>query len=94
MLLTFLRLDSTFIPMPDIATIALIEIGERSDMLTDPSLMFYMDVPYVWLASMLINLQTLISLVVDRTEGIEYRLFSMIVPVRASVQLLRQRPGP
>ena len=94
MLLTFLRLDSTFIPMPDIATMALIEIGERSDMLTDPSLMFYMDVPYICLASMLINLQTLISLVVDRTEGIEYRLFSMIVPVRASVQLLRQRPGP
>ena len=45
MLLTFLRIDSTFSPVPDIASMALIEVADRSDMLTDPSLMFYLDVP-------------------------------------------------
>lgn len=45
MLLTFVRFDTTSIPIPDIATMALIEVGERSDMLNDPSLMFFIDVP-------------------------------------------------
>ena len=92
MLLTFLRIDSTFIPVPDIASMALIEVADRSDMLTDPSLMFYLDVPQICLAWMLMNLQTMVSLVAENHDGINYRLFSMLVPVKTTIQ--RQGLGP
>ena len=62
-------------------------------MTTDPTLMFYMDTPSTCLAWMLLNLKMLVGAICDTNEGVEYRLFSMIVPVRASFQVLRQKSG-
>ena len=38
------------------------------------------------------NLQTMVSLVAENHDGINYRLFSMLVPVKTTIK--RQRLGP
>ena len=93
MLQLYVRLDSSHIPTPDVATMALIEIADRPKMMTNPSLMFFIDVPHACVSWMLVNLQTMVDVLKDATEGLEHRLFTSVIPVKPPQDNQGQQPG-
>lgn len=93
MLQLYVRLDSSHIPTPDVATMALIEIADRPKMMTNPSLMFFIDVPHACVSWMLVNLQTMVDVLKDATEGLEHRLFTSVIPVKPLQDNQGQQPG-
>ena len=92
MLQLYVRIDSNHIPTPDVATMALIEIANRQHMMTNPSLMFFIDVPHACVSWMLINLQTMIDVLKDNTDGLEHRLFTSVIPVKIPLDVQGQQP--
>ena len=93
MLQLYVRLDSSHIPTPDVATMALIEIADRPKMMTNPSLMFFIDVPHACVSWMLVNLHAMVDVLKDATDGLEHRLFTSVIPVKAPQEGQGQQPG-
>ena len=93
MLQLYVRLDSSHIPTPDVATMALIEIADRPKMMTNPSLMFFIDVPHACVSWMLVNLHDMVEVLKDATDGLEHRLFTSVIPVNAPQEGQGQQPG-
>lgn len=61
-------------------------------MMTNPSLMFFIDVPQVCVSWMLVNLHAMVDVLKDGTDGLEHRLFTSVVPVKAPHDGQGQQP--
>ena len=61
-------------------------------MMTNPSLMFFIDVPQVCVSWMLVNLYAKVDVLKDGTDGLEHRLFTSVAPVKAPHDGQGQQP--
>ena len=70
----------------------LVEIGLRELMPTEPTLLFYMDVPFDSLAWMVMNMNQLLGLRCDHDNTYGYRLFHMMLPWQVANIWIDQEP--
>ena len=80
LLATYLKIRDDSVAEPSIANMGLVEIGLREQMATEPTLLFYMDVPFDALAWMVMNINQLLGLRCDFDDTYGYRLFHMMLP--------------
>ena len=57
----FIGCDSMQVAKPDIANMRLLKIGERASMMTEPTLMFYIDIPPRYASLLCLNLLQLLK---------------------------------